>query len=196
MAIVLMILGPIIAVGLFFIAIYNRLIQLKNRVANAFAQVDVQLKRRYDLIPNLVEVAKKYMSHEKDTLEAVVQARNGAVKAGQEAAQNPTDPQSIAKLMGAEKLLGAKMGGFFALAERYPDLKADATMMQLSEELTSTENKVAFSRQAYNDSVMHFNTAQETFPSNFVSGMFQFKKATMFEIENEAQREPVKVNFD
>ena len=182
-------------VVMMIIGIYNRLVALRNRFKNAFAQIDVQLKRRYDLIPNLVEVAKGYMSHERETLEAVVQARNMAVGAGQAAAANPGDPAAMKSLGAAEGQLTGTLGRLFALAENYPDLKANQNMMSLQEELASTENKVAFSRQAYNDSVMSYNTARETFPAVIFAGMFNFQEANMFEIEESEEREAPKVSF-
>ncbi len=182
-------------VVMMIIGIYNRLVALRNRFKNAFAQIDVQLKRRYDLIPNLVEVAKGYMSHERETLEAVVQARNMAASAGQAAAANPGDPTAMKSLGAAEGQLTGTLGRLFALAENYPDLKANQNMMSLQEELASTENKVAFSRQAYNDSVMSYNTARETFPAVIFAGMFNFQEANMFEIEDSEEREAPKVSF-
>lgn len=195
--IIVLVILVVIVLGLvgFVAGIYNRLVQLRNRFKNAFAQIEVQLKRRYDLIPNLVETAKAYMSHEKDTLEAVVQARNAAVSASGAAAQTPGDPSAMKGLMQAENQLTATLGRLFALSEAYPDLKANENMMQLSEELTSTENKVAFSRQAYNDSVMRYNTAREVFPAVLFAGMFGFSAAELFEIENEVEREAPKVSF-
>jgi len=192
----LIVLG-VIAVALvgFVIGIYNRLIAARNRYKNAFAQIDVQLTRRYDLIPNLVEVARKYMAHEKDTLEAVIQARNGAVSQLKKTAADPTDPDAVAKLNQAEQGLSGALGRLFALSEAYPDLKANQNMMQLTEELTSTENKVAFARQAYNDSVMSYNILRESFPNNLVAGTFNFQPAQLLEIEDEAKREAVKVDF-
>ena len=185
----------IIAALVFFIAgIYNKLVKLRQRYKNAYAQIDVQLKRRYDLIPNLVEVAKGYMSHERETLEAVVNARNGALGAGQAAAANPGDPESMKNLQAAEGQLRGAMTRFFALAEAYPDLKANENMQQLMEELTTTENKVSFARQAYNDAVMTYNTAIEQFPNNFIAGPFGFTGAEFFEID-EAEKENVKVEF-
>ncbi|MEM7207670.1 MAG: LemA family protein [Pseudomonadota bacterium] len=185
----------IVAVVGFFIMVYNRLIALRNRFKNAFSQIDVQLKRRYELIPNLVETAKSYMKHERETLESVISARNGAANAADAAGADPADGGAIRKLIGAESVLGSAMGGFFALAENYPDLKADATMMRLMEELSSTENRVAFARQAFNDSVMEYNTHREQFPNNIISGFFNFKEAEFFEIEEPEIREPVKVSF-
>ena len=175
--------------------IYNRLVTLRNRYKNAFSQIDVQLKRRYDLIPNLVETAKAYLKHEKETLEAVINARNQAVSASQKAAQNPGDPSSMKGLMGAEAGLAGALGRLFALAEAYPDLKANQTMAQLSEELTSTENKVAFSRQAFNDAVTEYNTSRETFPNVLIANPFGFSEAQLFEIETPTEREAPKVSF-
>jgi LemA protein len=188
-------MGILVVVILMAIGGYNRLVTLRNRFKNAFAQIDVQLKRRYDLIPNLVETAKGYMAHERGTLEAVIQARNQAAAAGSQAAANPGDPASMKALMGAEATLTGSLGRLFALAEAYPDLKANQNMMQLSEELTSTENKVAFARQAFNDTVMVYNTARETFPTVIVAGMFNFTAAQLFEIENAQERQAPKVSF-
>jgi LemA protein len=179
----------------FIVGSYNRLVLLRNRFKNAFAQIDVQLKRRYDLIPNLVETAKGYMSHERETLEAVIQARNQAASAGKAAAQNPADGKAMAGLIGAEGALTGALGRLFALSEAYPDLKANQNMMQLTEELTSTENKISFARQAYNDAVTVYNTGRETFPTNIVAGMFNFASATLFEIEDAAEKEAPKVSF-
>ncbi|MCC6682245.1 MAG: LemA family protein [Phycisphaeraceae bacterium] len=180
---------------LWVVGIYNKLVTLRQRFKNAFAQIDVQLKRRYDLIPNLVEVAKKYMAHERETLEAVIAARNSAASAAQAAAANPDSAKAMQNLIGAEGALGGAMLRFNAVAEQYPDLKANQNMMQLSEELTSTENKVAFARQAFNDAVMVYNTQREMFPSNIVAGMFNFAEAQLFEIEVPEQREAPKVKF-
>lgn len=177
------------------ISIYNKLVGLRNTYKNAFSQIDVQLKRRYDLIPNLVETAKGYLSHERQTMEAVISARNSAVSANQRAAQNPGDPSAMQGLMGAETALTGSLGRLFALAEAYPDLKANQNMMQLSEELTSTENKISFARQAYNDAVMRYNTAAQVFPSNFVAHLFQFSSATLFEVTNSVEKETPKVSF-
>ena len=172
-----------------------KLVSLRNRFKNAFAQIDVQLKRRYDLIPNLVETAKGYMAHERETLEAVIQARNTATAANQKAAANPTDAAAMQGLLGAESALGGALGRLLMTVERYPDLKANQNMSQLMEELTSTENKIAFSRQAYNDSVMVYNTARETFPNVMFAGMFGFTNAVLFEITEEEQREAPEVKF-
>jgi LemA protein len=189
------ILGLIVAVVLFVITIYNRLVAGRNRYKNAFAQIDVQLTRRHDLIPNLVETAKGYMAHERGTLEEVVNARNAAVSGLKAAAKDPTDPAAMKRLSEAEQGLSGALGRLFALSEAYPDLKANQNMMQLSEELTTTENKVAFARQAYNDSVMQYNTQRESFPDNLIADRFGFKGAELLEIENEAKREVPRVAF-
>ena len=181
---------------LYLISIYNSLVGLRNRFKNAFSQIDVQLKRRYELIPNLVETAKKYMQHERDTLEAVIQARNSAASAGKNAAAHPDDASAIKTLIGAETVLGASMGSFLALSESYPDLKANTTISELLEELTSTENKVSYARQAFNDAVMRYNTKCEQFPDNIIAGFFRFMPAEMFEITNPEEKEAVKVSFD
>jgi len=178
------------------VSIFNKLVALRNRFKNAFAQIDVQLKRRYDLIPNLVEIAKSYMEHERETLEAVIQARNQAQQAEKQAANQPDDPNAMKNLMGAEQTLTGSLGRLFALSENYPDLKANQNMMQLSEELSSTENKIAFARQAFNDSVMNYNTYREQFPNTIFAGMFGFTQAQEFIIDVEAQREAPKVSFD
>jgi len=184
----------VILVGM-VIGIYNKLVALRNRFKNAYAQIDVQLKRRYDLIPNLVETAKGYMSHERETLEAVIKARAAAVNAAGAAAQNPGDPKAMQALMGAESVLGGALGRLLVTVERYPDLKANQTSMQLMEELTSTENKISFSRQAYNDAVMTYNTTREVFPNVVFAGMFGFSQAELFELKDEEQREAPKVSF-
>jgi LemA protein len=188
-------LAIVIGVVLFAITIYNRLVAGRNRFKNAFAQIDVQLTRRHDLIPNLIEVAKRYMAHEKDTLEAVVNARNLAVAGLKAAAKDPSDPEAMKQLASAEQGLSGALGRLFALSEAYPDLKANENMMQLSEELTTTENKVAFARQAYNDSVMNYNTLRESFPNNLFAGWFNFLAAELLEIEDESKREAPKVSF-
>jgi LemA protein len=185
----------VLAIIVWAVGIYNGLVKLRNRFKNAFAQIDVQLKRRYDLIPNLVETAKGYLKHERETLEAVINARNQAVSAGKTAADNPGDPEAMKGLMGAETLLTGALGRFFALAEAYPDLKANQNMMQLSEELTSTENKVSFARQAYNDAVMNYNIRRETFPDMIIANATGFGPAELFEIEAPEQREAPKVSF-
>jgi LemA protein len=184
----------LIAIG-FPISIYNRLVMLRNRFQNAYSQIDVQLKRRYDLIPNLVETAKGYMAHERQTLEAVIAARNNAAAANLTAAASPGDPNAIRAVSGAESALTGALGKLFAVAEAYPNLKANEQMNQLTEELTSTENRVAFARQAYNDSVMVYNTARQTFPNILLADMLGFREASLFNIENPQEREPVKVKF-
>ncbi|MGB2265856.1 MAG: LemA family protein [Akkermansiaceae bacterium] len=191
---ILVILAVLVLIVAFWvIGVYNGLIKLRNRYRNAFAQIDVQLKRRYDLIPNLVETAKGFMQHERETLEAVIQARNMASSARENV--NTEDAASMGALMAAEGGLGAALGRLFALSEAYPDIKSNANMMQLSEEITSTENKISFSRQAYNDAVTLYNTQTEVFPANIVAGMFNFGEAALFEVSEEAEREAVKVEF-
>jgi LemA protein len=187
----------VILVGVVFwaIAIYNGLVVARNQFKNAFAQIDVQLQRRYDLIPNLVESAKAYMAHERGTLEEVIQARNQAQAASRAAAAKPEDGAAIGALGAAEGVLTGALGRFFALAEAYPDLKANQTIQQLMEELSSTENKVAFSRQFFNDSVMSYNNKREQFPNNFIAGPFGFLHAALLEIEKPEAREAVKVSF-
>ena len=195
LGILLAIIAVVVIAALFAIGQYNGLVALRNRFKNAFAQIDVQLKRRYDLIPNLVETAKGYIKHERETLEAVTQARNLAQTAGGRAAANPGDPQAMKDLSGAEAGLTGALGRLLAVAEAYPDLKANQNMMQLTEELTSTENKVAFARQAYNDSVMSYNTQREVFPTNIIAGMFQFQAAELFQIDNPEEKQAPKVSF-
>jgi LemA protein len=192
--VVVVLLGIAAIVVIWLIMAYNGLVRLRNRFRNAFAQIDVQLKRRHELIPNLVEVAKKYLSHERETLEAVITARNKAeeIRSG----VKPDDAVGMKKLMDAEGGLGGVLGRLFALSEAYPDLKGNQTMMQLSEELTSTENKVSFARQAYNDSVMHYNTKRESFPTNMIAGTFKFGEAVLFEVSEPGERDAVKVSFD
>lgn len=185
----------LVLVLMYFVGIYNRLVGLKNRFKNAYAQIDVQLKRRYDLIPNLVETAKGYMKHERETLEAVIKARNAAMSAGQTAAANPGNPQAMQGLSTAETALAGTMTRFLGLMEAYPDLKANQNMLALQEELTSTENKISFARQAYNDAVMTYNTAREVFPNNLVVGFGDFPHAELFQVSAPEQREPVKVQF-
>ncbi len=185
----------VIILAVWVVGIYNGLVALRNRFKNAFAQIDVQLKRRYDLIPNLVETAKGYMSHERETLEAVIQARNQAAKIEATVAADPGNAQALQGLMGAEGALTGALGRLFAVMEAYPDLKANQNMLALQEELTSTENKVAFARQAFNDSVMTYKNKRESFPSNLIAGMFNFQDAAFFEIEEEGQREAPKVEF-
>ncbi len=192
----LIFIGVIVAVIIYIIAVYNRLIALKNRFKNGFAQIDVQLQRRHDLIPNLVETAKAYMSHEKDTLTQVIEARNQAVNAKKTAADHPDDAGAVRNLGKAESLLSGSLANFFALSENYPDLKANETMAQLMEELSSTENRIGFARQAFNDAVMNYNTYREQFPQNFIGGLFgSFKEAQLLKIETEEARQAVKVTF-
>ncbi len=185
----------VVVLGLWIAGIYNKLVELRNRFKNAFAQIDVQLKRRYDLIPNLVEVAKGYMKHERETLEAVVKARNIAQAAAQTAAANPADPNAMKSLMSAEAGLGGALSRLMVVSEAYPDLKANNNMMQLTEELTHTENNVSLSRQAYNDAVMGYNTTRETFPNVIFAGMFGFLPAELFKIEDPTERNAPKVSF-
>jgi LemA protein len=195
----LIFLGVILLLGLFVLMFvmgaYNALVTLRNRYKNAYSQIDVQLKRRYDLIPNLVETAKGYLQHERGTLEAVIAARNVAVTANTRAAQNPGDASTMKDLSSAETALSGVMGRLFALAEAYPNLKANTTMMTLMEELSSTENKVSFARQAYNDSVMAYNTRREVFPTNFIAGAFNFAPAELFVIDKPEEKEAPKVAF-
>jgi LemA protein len=189
---------PLIVLALLLvvpIVFYNRLVALRQRFKNAFSQIDVQLKRRYDLIPNLVETVKAYLKHERETLEAVIAARNQAQLAERRAAASPDDSSAMAGLVGAEHALSGALGRLFALSEAYPDLKADQNMMRLQEELASTENRVAFARQAYNDAVMSYNTYRESFPQNQIAGVFGFKEAPPFEIELGAEREAPRVSF-
>lgn len=193
--ILLILLVPLVLLALYAISIYNRLVGHRNKFKNAFAQIDVQLKRRYDLIPNLVETAKGYLKHERETLEAVISARNNASQAERKAAANPGDPSAMKGLLGAEAALTGTLGRLFALSEDYPDLKANQNMMQLSEELRSTENKIAFARQAYNDAVMRYNTAREVFPAVVLAGPMGFQPAELFELPDAAERENVKVSF-
>lgn len=187
--------GLLLLVAFWAIALYNGLIGKRNRFRNAFAQIEVQLQRRYDLIPNLVETAKGYMSHEKDTLEAVIAARNQAMGAMQAAAAAPGDSSAMANLASAEAGLGGVLGRLMAVAEAYPDLKANQNMMAVQEELTSTENKVAFARQAFNDAVTVFNTARDTFPAVLIAGLLGFKEAMLFEVDDASARAAPKVNF-
>lgn len=177
------------------IAAYNGLVVGRNRYKNAYAQIDVQLKRRYDLIPNLVECVKGYMSHEKDTLDAVIRARNSAMSAGQQAASNPGDPSSMQNLSQAEGQLGGALGRLIALSEAYPDLKANTNMMSLQEELSSTENKVGFSRQAFNDAVTAYNNAREVFPTALIAGVFNFGPAALLEAAAPSERAAPQISF-
>jgi LemA protein len=193
MAVVSLIVLGALVVGI--ISLYNRLVGARNAFGNAFAQIDVQLTRRYDLIPNLVEVAKTYLKHERETLEAVIRARNAASEGLRAAAASPGNAAATQRLEGAEAELGGALGRLFALAEAYPDLKANTTMMQLSEELTSTENRVSFARQAFNDAVLSYNNLRQMFPSNIVAGMFSFEAAQPLKIVNEAAREAPRVSF-
>jgi LemA protein len=195
LAVLLFLLALVVVLALFVVGIYNRLVALRNRFKNAFAQIDVQLKRRYDLIPNLVETAKGYLKHERETLENVIKARNIAYTASQAAAADPANAAAVKNLLGAESGLTGALSRLMAVSEAYPDLKANQNMMQLTEELTSTENKISFARQAYNDSVMVYNTTRETFPNVVFAGMFGFTAAQLFQIEDQAEREAPKVSF-
>ncbi len=187
--------GVVFLFILWLVAVYNGLVVSRNQYKNAFAQIDVQLKRRYDMIPNLVECVKGYMSHERGTLEAVINARNSAFAASQRAASNPTNPEAITELNKAEGQLGSALGRLFALSEAYPDLKANQNMLALQEELTSTENKIGFARQAFNDAVLQYNNQRSVFPAVLVAGMFGFTEARMFEVESPAEREAPRVSF-
>jgi LemA protein len=190
------VLGIIAALAFWAIFVYNRLVALRNRFKNAFAQIDVQLKRRYDLIPNLVEAAKGYLAHERQTLEAVIAARGAAVNAARRAAASPGEPSAMAGLAQAEGALGGALGRLLAVFENYPDLKANQNILQVQEELASTENKVAFARQGYNDSVMLYNTQRESFPDSIFAGLFGFKDAMLLEAtESAEERKAPKVKF-
>jgi LemA protein len=191
----IILLVVLILVVLFLVSQYNRLVGLRNRFKNAFANIDVQLKRRYDLIPNLVETAKGYMKHERETLEAVIAARNQASRAEQRVAAEPGDPEAMRNLLGAEQALTGTLGRFFALSEAYPDLKANQNMLGLQEELASTENKVAFARQGYNDAVMRYNTARESFPTVIIANMFGFQEAALFAVDSQEERAAPRVSF-
>jgi len=184
-----------IVVAMMAVGIYNKLVTMRNRYKNAYAQIDVQLKRRYDLIPNLVETAKGYMAHERGTLEAVTQARNIAYAASKAAAANPGDAGAVKNLMAAESGLAGTLSRLMVVSEQYPQLKANENMMQLTEELTSTENKISFARQAYNDAVMVYNTDREVFPSNILAGMFNFAPAELFVVDKPEQKDAPKVSF-
>lgn len=188
-------LGLILFLSLFVVGIYNRLVSFRNRFKNAFAQIDVQLKRRYDLIPNLVESAKGYMKFERETLEMVIKARNQAQSASKVAASDPADAGAIKNLAGAEGVLSGALGKLFALVENYPDLKANQNVLQVQEELTSTENKVSFARQAYNDAVMSYNTARETFPAVLLAAPLGFGPAQLFEVESAEEKKAPRVSF-
>jgi LemA protein len=185
----------VILVVAFVVGVYNKLVTLRNRYKNAYAQIDVQLKRRYDLIPNLVETAKGYMAHERNTLEAVIAARNVAYAASKGAASNPGDAAAMKSLVSAESGLGGALSRLMVVSEQYPDLKANQNMMQLTEELTSTENKISFARQAYNDSVMIYNTDREVFPSNLIANTFNFTAAELFVVDQPEQKDAPKVSF-
>jgi len=191
----LIFLALVIALVVYVIGIYNNLVNQRNRVRNSFAQIDVQLTRRYDLIPNLIEAVKGYMSHERETLEAVITARNAASSSLDAAKLDPSNADAIKKLGASEGMLGNALGRLFALSEAYPDLKANQNMMQFQEELSSTENKVAFSRQAFNDSVLSYNNAAQNFPNNIIAGMFSFDSASFLEIESAEKREVPAVSF-
>lgn len=194
-------MGPMIAFGilllivLILVSMHNKLVLLRNRLKNAFSQIDVQLKRRYDLIPNLVQTAEAFMKHERDTLEAVIRARNSAMTANQNVASHPENLKAMQQLIGAEAGLQGAISRLLAVSENYPDLKSNQNMAQLTEELTGTENRIAFARQAYNDAVTVFNTACEVFPNSFVAAAFRFKSAPLFEIASAQEREPVRVKF-
>ena len=185
----------VVVVGAMVVGIYNKLVTMRNRYKNAYAQIDVQLKRRYDLIPNLVETAKGYIKHERETLEAVTKARNIAYAASKAAAANPGDATAMKSLASAESGLGGTLSRLMMVSEPYPDLKANQNMMQLTEELTSTENKISFARQAYNDTVMTYNTDREVFPSNMIAGMFNFGPAELFVVDKPEQKDAPKVSF-
>lgn len=191
--IIFVILAILVLPVIFVIGLYNGLVKLRNRYKNAFSQIDVQLKRRHDLIPNLVETVKAFMQHERETLEAVIQARNAATSARERA--DAGDASSIQTLAAAEAGLGGALGRLFALSESYPELRSSQNMLQLQEELTSTESKVAFARQSYNDAVMNYNNKLEVFPSNFIAGMFNFVPATSFEVSDDSERGSVSVKF-
>jgi LemA protein len=188
-------LGLVVFAAAYAVIIYNRLVTSRNAYKNAFAQIDVQLTRRYDLIPNLVKVAERYMQHERETLQAVIQARNQAVTSLKSAAADPGNAEAMRQLGQSEQGLAGALGRLFALSENYPDLKANQNMMQLSEELTSTENRVAFARQAFNDAVMHYNNTREVFPNSIIAGSFNFQPAQLLEIEAPEMRKAVQVNF-
>ena len=185
----------VLVIGGIVVGIYNRLVALRNEFKNQFAQIDVQLKRRHDLIPNLVETAKGYMAHERGTLDEVTAARNNAAAARQQAAADPANPNAVPQIAAAEGALTQSLGRLFAVAEAYPDLKANQTMLQLQGELTDTENRISFSRQSYNESVRNYNTQREIFPNSLIAGLFNFAPATLFEITDAGEREAPKVSF-
>jgi LemA protein len=191
----LIVIALLVVLAVLGVSVYNRLITLRNRYKNAFSQIDVQLKRRYDLIPNLVETAKGYMAHERETLEAVIKARNQAIRAEERASANPGAPEAMQALRGAETMLTGALGRFFALSEAYPDLKADRAMSQLMEELRSTENRIAFARQAFNDAVTAYNTARERFPAVLLAAPMGFGEAELFVVESYEERETPRVSF-
>jgi len=191
----LIVIGILVILAAVGIGAYNRLVSLRNRFRNAFAQIDVQLKRRYDLIPNLVETAKGYLKHEQETLEGVIKARNQAMRAEQRASENPGGPEAMQALQGAEAMLSGALSRFFALSEAYPDLKADRSMRDLMEELRSTENRIAFARQSFNDAVTSYNTARETFPTVIFAGPMGFREAELFQVESFEERETPQVSF-
>jgi LemA protein len=196
---IVMVLGIVLllalVVGGLGVGIYNRLVALRNEYKNQFSQIDVQLKRRHDLIPNLVETAKGYMAHERGTLDEVIAARNGAAAARQKASANPSDPHAIQQTAAAEGILSQSLGRLFAVAEAYPDLKANQNMLQIQNELTDTENRISFARQVYNEAVRNFNTRREIFPNSFIAGIFNFAAASLFEISDPGEREVPKVSF-
>src|SRR5471030_1645414 len=196
---VMLVLGiivvAILVVSGIAVGIYNRLVALRNEFKNEFAQIDVQLKRRHDLIPNLVETAKGYMAHERGTLDEVVAARNGAVAARQQAAADPSDPNAVQKIVAAEGVLTQSLGRLFAVAEAYPNLKANETMLALQTQLTETENQISLARQAYNESVRNYNTQREIFPNSLLAGIFNFAAASLYEIADPSDREVPKVSF-
>ncbi len=196
MTFALALIALIAFISFYVIGMYNNLIKLRQQQKNSFSQIDVQLTRRYELIPNLVEVAKSYMKHEQDTLEKVIQARNVAWAAKKSASQDPSNAEAMTKLMVAENAVRGQLGSFMAISESYPELRSNETMKSLMEELTSTDNKVSFARQSYNDMTTDYNTALEVFPSNIIANMFNFSAATLYEVEDQKARSAVKVKFD
>ncbi|MES2664027.1 MAG: LemA family protein [Pseudomonadota bacterium] len=195
MSVLMTLIGIFIVLVIFAVSIYNRLIELRNRFKNAYSQIDVQLQRRYELIPNIIETAKAYLTHERETLTQVIEARNQAVSVSKIAAQNPNQIHSLEKLGQAESFLNQTLGKLFAVSEAYPDLKANESMASLTEELSSTENKIAFARQAFNDDVMIYNTYREMFPNSLIAGTMHFKEAPLLEISDEKARQPIAVKF-